>query len=110
MQRPHWPVVSTMPRPANWDCYLPHETTWCLPTSGSRRADDPAQNHLAWRLALPDFLGEGIAQSDGPVQHQTARRGVRVADEIALPLELHGLARIDLRGRWLDPGALQDFP
>src|ERR1700684_2893235 len=58
-------------------------------------------------LSLADFLRKGVAQSYGSVQHQAPRRRIFVADEIALPLELHGLARIGLGNRRLNPDVCQ---
>jgi len=65
-----------------------------------KRADD---------LSLADFLRKSVAQPYGSVQHQAVQRRIFVADEIALPLELHGLARIGLGNRRLDPGVFQDL-
>jgi hypothetical protein len=46
-------------------------------------------------LPLPaDFLGKGVAQANGAVEYRLAGRGILVAHEIALPLELHHLAGI----------------
>src|SRR5277367_7144332 len=59
--------------------------------------------------SLADFLRKGVAQSYGSVQHQALRRRIFVADEITLPLELHGLTRIGLGNRSLDSGIVQNL-
>ncbi len=43
-------------------------------------------------------LGPAVAQPDRPVEDEPARRRIRVAAEIPLPFELHGLVRI-IRGQ-----------
>src|SRR3954452_9262526 len=60
------------------------------------------------RLAA-DFLGKGIAQPDGAVEHQTVGGRIRIARKIALSLELHRLGRIAPGNRRLYPGVLEDF-
>src|SRR4051794_38205718 len=45
----------------------------------------PATGGLAFAA---DFLGEGIAQADGPVEHRLVGRRIRIAHEITLSFEL----------------------
>src|SRR5262249_22811269 len=48
-------------------------------------------------------LRPGVAQPDRPVEHRFARLRIRVAHEIALPLELHGLGCIAAGEPRLEP-------
>jgi len=69
---------------------------------------------IAFRAVKPsalatDFLRKGIAQADGSVEHRAVRRGIGVAHEIALPLELHHVVRVGLRDRGLDPCVLENL-
>src|SRR5689334_7470859 len=60
-------------------------------------------------LALCDFIGEGVAQADGAVEHRLAGRTVLVAREVALALELHRLGRIVGDQRRFKPRAAEHF-
>src|SRR6266566_6589549 len=69
---------------------------------------------IAFRWVMPSALSphllrKGIAQADGSVEHWTVLRGIGIAHEIALPLELHHVVRVGLRDRGLDPCVLENL-
>src|SRR5882672_12405535 len=76
-----------------------------------------SSHHKKLRYALdkaasplgPDFLCKGIAQADGPVEHQASGRRIPIAHEIALPFELHYIGRISRRDRGFDPCIGENF-
>src|SRR5438034_2079649 len=77
-----------------------------------RSASSRVSNHVAPHRcsALPaDFLRKRVAQADGAVEDRLAGRGILVAYEIALPLELYHLAGIVSGDRWLDTRVRQHF-
>src|SRR4051794_7433446 len=77
--------------------------------NGGHGANAPLPTLRRCSALAADFLRKGVAQADGAVEHGLAGRGILVAHEIALPLELHHLAGIVGCDRRLDPGVGQDF-
>ena len=78
---------------------------WPLPQSAMRNAPraltlskhDPAGIVPRKVSFAADLLGECITQSDGAIEHRAVGRRIRIADEIALPLELHRLGGVARR-------------
>src|SRR5215475_6844679 len=85
----------------------------CATSFATTRRAEPvarARRCALGRGALPTTHPRpGIAQADRAVEHETARRRVRIAAEIALPLELDGVVGICRGKRGLEPAVRQHF-